>query len=91
LAALSKAAATETANTAAIIIGSLVILCVGAGVAFKVYQRKLSNERRTRKINTYRSRVDDRATVYGITTVINTPQEQQFKNHMAYRSKRITS
>lgn len=91
LAALSKAAATETANTAAIIIGSLIALCVGVGFAFKVYQRKLSNERRVRKMNTYRSRLDDRATIYGITTVINTPQEQQFKNHMAYRSKRITS
>lgn len=98
LAALAKAAIDANTNTFTIIvssvIGSIVILCIGAGLSYKFYQRKLLHERRSRKMSALRTRTDDRTKVYGITTVINTPQEQQFKNNLAYRSnpsKRITS
>jgi hypothetical protein len=59
----------------------------GFGI-YRVYQRRLLQEKRMRRLGATRSRVDDRTAVYGVTnvggTVTYTPQRRGLE---AYRSK----
>ena len=91
LAAISKAASDASVNLLGTIVGAsiggLCLLCVtGLGI-YRVYQRRLLQEKRMRRLGTTRARVDDRAAIYGVTnvggTVTYTPQRRGLE---AYRS-----
>jgi hypothetical protein len=58
----------------------------GFGV-YRVYQRRLLQEKRMRRLGTTRARIDDRNAIYGVTsvgdTITYTPQRRGLE---AYRS-----
>ena len=91
LAAISKAASDASVNLLGTIVGAsvggLCLFCVAGFGVYRVYQRRLLQEKRMRRLGATRSRVDDRTAVYGVTnvggTVTYTPQRHGLE---AYRS-----
>ena len=91
LAAISKAASDASVNLLGTIVGAsvggLCLLCVAGFGVYRIYQRRLLQEKRMRRLNTTRSRIEDRMAVYGVThvgdTVTYTPQRRGLE---AYRS-----
>ena len=91
LAAISKAASDASVTLLGTIVGAsvggLCLLCVVGFGVYRVYQRRLLQEKRMRRLGTTRSRADDRTAVYGVTnvggTVTYTPQRHGLE---AYRS-----
>ena len=89
LAAISRAAAEESSKSVAITIGAtiggIVFVAMASALGYRTYTRRLLHDQRKRRLNTITSRVNERASVYGIQTEI-TPQQQQYTNARVYRS-----
>ena len=91
LAAIAAAASQTSVNFISTIVGASIggicVIAIVGGVLYKVHQRRLLQEKRMRRLGTTRSRVEDRAAVYGVShtgdTVTYTPQRRGLE---AYRS-----
>ena len=90
LAAISKAATKESVDLLTTIVGATVgglcFVCVIGGVVYKLYQRKVAQDRRARKLSMARRNVIDRGSVYGINTYI---QQRPPPGLQAYRSNPV--
>ena len=95
LAAISKAASDASVNLLGTIVGAsvggLCLLCVVGFGVYRVYQRRLLQEKRMRRLGTTRARIDDRTAVYGVTnvggTVTYTPQRRGLETYRSNSAK----
>ena len=91
LAAIAAAASQTSVNLLTTIIGASIggicLVCLIGGAIYRVYQHKLLQEKRMRRLNATRTKIEDRMAVYGVShvgdTVTYTPQRRGLQ---AYRS-----
>ena len=92
LAVLSAAAAAASLATLEIVIGASIggifVMCILGCIGYRVHQRRLLQDKRTRRLSTARRQVIDRASVYGVITVTN-ETNPRYINNLAYTNRRV--
>ena len=94
LLAISRAASQESINFLSTVLGAslggLTLLCIVSCIIYRVKQRRYLHEKRMRRLDVARTRMEDRTTVYGVSYVGETVSytvQRSPQNLSAYRSK----